>query len=707
MNGKVTAIFAVAALILLFCVGLSAQERWLYLYDGPASGFDAAVWLVEGADGNLYGAGWSPGVGSGDDLAVASLTTSGVERWVYRYNGPGNDGDGAWSIDADGDGNVYAAGYSIGVGTGLDLVVVSLDTWGAVRWVYRYDGPASGEDRAYRVAVGTDGNVYAVGISTGIGTGADLTVISLTPQGDERWIYRLDGPASDYDEGWECSPGPDGNFYVMGGITDAATGRDFIVISFASSGDVNWLYTYDGPASGLDACAKVVAAANGNIYATGYSEGVGTNWDMATICLNSSGEEQWVHRFTTPGDSVEVPDYLTVGLDGNIYASGVCGAEVWQGGPHGDLAVVSISPEGETRWVYRYNGPGNGYDEVHGATIGPDGNWYGSAACDGIGTFRDLTVLSVSPSGWERWVYVYDGTGHFLDYGFPVVVDEEWDVYAAGFTWQEFTLADLTIVAPDRHPSGKAEVLMRLENVLPTGDSQLDRSIEMAIADVEESLEEGYWVGRKRLDPQFGHKVFDAEKSAAVKLLKAMDYRGFPGGLTDDLMAALDVLVDTDKLLALTAVGDAIAAGCDPDELEKAEEEMAEGEAQRDDGKHHLAIDHFKRAWEYGMMAMKKCGDGPMLASEKSAAVGFALYQNNPNPFARKTAISFNLPVASRTALEIYDTSGRLVETLVDTDLSAGVHSCEWDRGSAASGVYFYRLNSNGHSTARKMVVVR
>lgn len=88
----------------------------------------------------------------------------------------------------------------------------------------------------------------------------------------------------------------------------------------------------------------------------------------------------------------------------------------------------------------------------------------------------------------------------------------------------------------------------------------------------------------------------------------------------------------------------------------------------------------------------------------------FALHQNAPNPFARATRISYDLPVGATVRLEIFDTQGRLVRRFVALE-SAGRHSIDWDlrdaHGSlAAPGIYSYRMSARGFEAKRKMVVI-
>ena len=115
-------------------------------------------------------------------LILPLLLLGQTERWVYRYNGLGNGWDRATSIVYGSDGNIYAAGYSVGSGTNFDFTVISLTSSGDTNWVYRYNGPGNSDDRAYSIVYGSDGNIYAAGASYGIGTDYDFTVISLEPE---------------------------------------------------------------------------------------------------------------------------------------------------------------------------------------------------------------------------------------------------------------------------------------------------------------------------------------------------------------------------------------------------------------------------------------------------------------------------------------------------------------------------------------------
>ncbi len=95
---------------------------------------------------------------------------------------------------------------------------------------------------------------------------------------------------------------------------------------------------------------------------------------------------------------------------------------------------------------------------------------------------------------------------------------------------------------------------------------------------------------------------------------------------------------------------------------------------------------------------------------ERQAAVlpsDFALNQNYPNPFNPTTTISFALPNAAPVTLTVYNVIGQEVARLVDGPLPAGPHQVTFDAANMASGIYFYRLQTDGFSEQRKMVLMK
>ena len=85
----------------------------------------------------------------------------------------------------------------------------------------------------------------------------------------------------------------------------------------------------------------------------------------------------------------------------------------------------------------------------------------------------------------------------------------------------------------------------------------------------------------------------------------------------------------------------------------------------------------------------------------------YRLDQNYPNPFNPATTFSFALPKASRATLRIFNVLGQEVATLLSGDLVAGVHDVKWDATGMPSGLYLYRLEAEGYSATKRMVLLK
>ena len=85
----------------------------------------------------------------------------------------------------------------------------------------------------------------------------------------------------------------------------------------------------------------------------------------------------------------------------------------------------------------------------------------------------------------------------------------------------------------------------------------------------------------------------------------------------------------------------------------------------------------------------------------------FLLYSVFPNPFNSKTTIRYSLPQSHRVSLWLYDSSGRLIETLYNHFQTAGYHSVEWDSRDVGSGVFLARLQTEKESKITKLIVIK
>ena len=85
----------------------------------------------------------------------------------------------------------------------------------------------------------------------------------------------------------------------------------------------------------------------------------------------------------------------------------------------------------------------------------------------------------------------------------------------------------------------------------------------------------------------------------------------------------------------------------------------------------------------------------------------FSLKQNYPNPFNPVTNINFSIPKTGLVKLTVYDAAGKITAELFNGELEAGTYNYDFDASQLASGIYFYKLESNDFSQTKKMVLIK
>jgi hypothetical protein len=90
---------------------------------------------------------------------------------------------------------------------------------------------------------------------------------------------------------------------------------------------------------------------------------------------------------------------------------------------------------------------------------------------------------------------------------------------------------------------------------------------------------------------------------------------------------------------------------------------------------------------------------------------GFLLCESSPNPFRETAQIRYGVPHRSSVAIEIYDITGRRVNTLVDGSVGPGYHTAVWNGTDqmgehVAPGVYYAHMTAQGYSNTTKVMLL-
>jgi len=78
-----------------------------------------------------------------------------------------------------------------------------------------------------------------------------------------------------------------------------------------------------------------------------------------------------------------------------------------------------------------------------------------------------------------------------------------------------------------------------------------------------------------------------------------------------------------------------------------------------------------------------------------------------PNPFNSETIVNYYLPFRTQLTLNVYDSSGRLIQQLYNGFQQAGRHSTVWKQVSLPSGNYILRLSTPDLSTFKNITLIK
>jgi hypothetical protein len=349
-------------------------------------------------------------------MVATGLSTPSAQLWAKRYNGPPSGTDAAYDLAVSPDGShVFVTGFSVGTSSGADYATVAYDSSGTKLWARRFNGSENTGDVGRAVAVSPDGStVFVTGRSHGLTTGDDYgTVAYDVSTGKQLWASSYTGPKAGDDEATSLAVSPDSaTVFVTGHSHGTGSGADYATVAYdASTGAPRWVSRYNGPANSDDAGLALDVSPDGSsVYVTGRSPSSTGGIDYATVGYNSSnGAQLWATRYNGPANGDDIALSLGVSADGgSVFVTGDSPGS----GSGADYATAAYdSSTGTKRWVSRYNGPANTGDVARSIGSSPDSSTvYVTGDSHGSGTADDYATVAYNAStGAQVWARRYNG----------------------------------------------------------------------------------------------------------------------------------------------------------------------------------------------------------------------------------------------------------------------------------------------------------
>jgi hypothetical protein len=89
----------------------------------------------------------------------------------------------------------------------------------------------------------------------------------------------------------------------------------------------------------------------------------------------------------------------------------------------------------------------------------------------------------------------------------------------------------------------------------------------------------------------------------------------------------------------------------------------------------------------------------------------YKLYQNYPNPFNSISKIKYQISKVQiknqKVKLDLFNSSGQIINILVNEEQEPGIYEVTFDGSNLSSGTYFYRLSIGDYSETKKLILLK
>ena len=446
---------------------------WIAKYANPNGGDDIPVAIAIDANGDLVVSGKTNDAGLTSDFLTIRYLNFEADQWPVWFNnsnGPnslkkihndnlgyvyiaGTDtakfilckydslGSKIWmqsfessqskvgSMVIDKERNIYLAGSMRREESGVDGVLIKLNTNGEILWQKIYNYMQQGNDYFSDIAMDSTGFIYVTGTSYAAATSADFITIKYDKDGNQLWSMRFSGPYNYRDSAVAIAVSNSGDVYVTGTGIRINSSYDYLTLKYSNEGNLVWANYYNGTGNGGDFASGIAVDDQGNVYVTGRSYGFFTLSDYATIKYSPGGDLLWVSRFDAFNNSYDDAYGLVVDKEKNVYVTGI-GTSSSTGY---DIFTIKYNSNGSQMWRSRFNGPANSDDYPASIILDKEGFLYLVGTSVGRGTGKDIITIKLNPvTGSDIWNFRSNYLANNDDIGTSITTDNINSIYVGG-----------------------------------------------------------------------------------------------------------------------------------------------------------------------------------------------------------------------------------------------------------------------------------
>jgi len=480
-------------------VSLTTQAASLQTPENIPLSSPAAIIAAGGIPGstNLAGTNFIMSAVTPATAYGGSASLVNAQQWVSRFtNAVSWEESASYAMALRPDGGVVVTGYSQGTTNGFNFLTLCYAADGTLLWTNFYDGPGHGDDTAYGLAVGTNGDVWVAGNSMRYATNdvlTDAVLIRYASNGIPLWTNRYTSSSTNGDSTGGVVVDGAGNAYIN--VSSAYWTDSFgrpdadAILKFDPLGNLVWsnIFLAAAPDSGQALHDGQVVGVDpaGNLYIAGYTGTENYHTSNALVKLAGDGTPLWTNfqtidflsqmaglQFNRQGDAIITHEGWTNYMLTNdrveyvvMKYSGATGEPLWTnfmlgasyyGGdvpqtlvtPAGDVLlvggaagaadtglyqVVKFNSNGVPIWTNLNANLGTTNSEIYPAAVDNAGNLYlASNAPDPTNNSEDFITMKLSSSGQPVWTNFYDGPAGSEDDALAMVVNGMGEVFVTG-----------------------------------------------------------------------------------------------------------------------------------------------------------------------------------------------------------------------------------------------------------------------------------
>ena len=677
-------------------------HQWSFRVGG--TGIDEPHAIDLDASGNVYVTGnFSNTVNFGGanlvsagnfDIFLAKYSTTGVHQWSQRFGS--TDWDHGMSLAVDNSGVVLAGDFrgSVHFGGGVfgslgesDIILAKYELPnGGHMWSESYGDV--GIDVAYSVDLTASGNVILTGAfddnitfydgPTLFSQGSsDVFVAMFDAISNHLWSFRSGGPSADFGSGIATS-GAEQNVVVTGGFMDIGNfggsdlgghvgNYDVWVAKYDASG--NHLWSRAGGGNGNDASQAITTDAYENVYVTGFFGGSATFGadflpgsiapDMFLSRYSATGVHHWSKGFagtsTDIGRGIAIDNAENAVVVGDFWNSVDFGGGNLMSAGSSDVVILKYDQYTSEPLITSIKDIGN--DQGRKVQVRFD-----RSASDAVGAGTPITryvafrkdkaapAPLAAPGNGEQLIPGWTEVGWVNAFG-----DDSYGIDVP-------TVGDSTIAQGPYNST----FLIRAATNTPT-------------LYYESRVDSGY--SKDNLDPgiplNFIYNAGDLTWDESDD--EDFDYFTVYGANVDAFGSATVVDYTVAPVMDVTS---------------------------------SPYVFYFVTATDFSGNEGKPARVNTLSGVSGTPSRYVLSVANYPNPFNPRTTVSYTVPARGRVTVAVYDLRGAHVATLFEGERPTGAYSVEWDGRSAggasvSSGVYFARIEQNGASRTKKMVLLK